>query len=147
MLDLWFEPVFKEQFKKDDYVTVVSTGTYDYNSSCRYTRPVIGKIYKIYSVSTNYVNLDVPNGIIAIKSSDLRKATEEEIKKAQIQLPTINGKQCVDNGNKTITCGCTTKSFDWILGVEYAMDDYVNISDTKVTQKEIEQIVEYINNK
>lgn len=89
VLDLWFEPVFKEQFKKDDYVTVVSTGTYDYNSSCGDTRPVIGKIYKIYNVSTNYVNLDVPNGIIAIKSSDLRKATEDEIKTAQIQLPTI----------------------------------------------------------
>jgi len=86
VLDLWFEPVFKEQFKKDDYVTVVSIGTYDYDSSCGDTKPIIGKTYKIYNVSTNYVNLDVPNGIIAIKSFDLRKATEDEIKSQLIDV-------------------------------------------------------------
>lgn len=63
------------------------------------------------------------------------------------KLPSINGKQCVDNGDKTITCGCTTESFDWILGVYYAMGNDIYISNTKVTQKEIKQIVEYINKK
>lgn len=147
VLDLWFEKVYAPEFKKDDYVTVVSIGTYDYNSSSGDTRPVIGKTYKIYNVSTTYVDLDTPGGIIVIKSSDLRKATEDEVKKAQIQLPTINGKRCVDNGDKTITCGCTTKSFDWILGVDYAMGEEIDISGTKVSDKEIRQIVEYINNK
>ena len=63
------------------------------------------------------------------------------------KLPIINGNQCVDNGNKTITCGCTTKSFDWILGIDYAMGEEIDISGTKVSDKEIRQIVEYINNK
>jgi hypothetical protein len=63
------------------------------------------------------------------------------------KLPTINGKQCVDNGDKTITCGCTTKSFDWILGVDYAMGEEIDISGTGVSDKEIRQIVEYINKK
>jgi hypothetical protein len=88
-----------------------------------------------------------PQTIAKLKKAGVLDLWFEPVYAPKYSLPKINGKQCVDNGNKTITCGCTTKSFDWILGVEYAMGEEIDISGTKVSDKEIKQIVEYINNK
>lgn len=156
VLDLWFEKVYAPEFKKDDYVTVVSIGTYDYDSSSGDTRPVIGKTYKIYNVSTTYVGLDTPGGIIAIKSSDLRKATEDEVKKAQIQLPTINGYSGKMDGDFIIygsNCARFHKDFFIDLSSIYNLDGnrYLKSiklsSDVEISIEEIKQIVECINNK
>lgn len=136
VLDLWFKAVYAPEFKVGEWVTWTITPM------------VTGKIVK-YNNDACYA-LDVKGNLVSHDSCHrkyLRKATEEEIKKASISLPKINGKQCVDNGDKTITCGCTTKSFDWILGVFYAMDYFIMISETKITYEEMKQIVEYINNK
>lgn len=151
VLDLWFEPVYAPKFKVGDWVFVKyhNGNGVDFSglvSQLYKNDPNNGATGKLYEESD--ICVKQRNGLLRINFSDIvRLATEEEIKKASISLPKINGKQCVDNGDKTITCGCTTKSFDWILGVFYAMDDYVNISDTKVTHKEIQKIVEYIKNK
>lgn len=133
VLDLWFERVYAPEYKIGEWIS--------YSNAAK-TKTITSKLKEW----TNHRYCILENGTEPFKDV-IRKSTEDEIKKAQIQLPTINGKQCVDNGDKTITCGCTTKSFDWILGVEYAMGDDIYISDTKVTQKEIKQIVEYINKK
>jgi hypothetical protein len=94
-----------------------------------------------------YGNVGSKNDIQKLKEAGVLDLWFEPVYSPKYSLPKINGKQCIDNGDKTITCGCTTKSFDWILGVDYAMGEEIDISGTKVSDKEIRQIVEYINNK
>jgi hypothetical protein len=150
VLDLWFEPVYAPEYKAGDWVFVKYNNGNGVDISGLVSQlykndPNNGATGKLYGESD--ICVKQRKGLLRIKFSDIvRFATEEEVKKASISLPKINGKQCVDNGDKTITCGCTTKSFDWILGVEYAMGDYIDISGTGVSEKEIKQIVEYINN-
>lgn len=150
VLDLWFEPVYAPEYKVGDWVFVKYNNGNGVDISGLVSQlykndPNNGATGKLYGESD--ICVKQRKGLLRIKFSDIvRFATEEEVKKASISLPKINGKQCVDNGDKTITCGCTTKSFDWILGVEYAMGDYIDISGTSVSLDQIKQIVEYINN-
>jgi hypothetical protein len=82
VLDLWFEPIYEEEkFKVGDYIY------YNYGNVNR-TGGVICKIISLENnkVATNiHYNLTSVNELQSGKNSEhIRKATEEEIKKAQI---------------------------------------------------------------
>jgi hypothetical protein len=87
VLDLWFEPVYEEEeFKVGDYITVVENNhTIAYNG-------IVGETYKIIKIVGEFFLFYDINNCINTNNVKVRKATEEEIKKAQsIELPKING--------------------------------------------------------
>lgn len=64
------------------------------------------------------------------------------------KLPRIDGIQMVDNGDKTLTIGNYTKSFDWWEGVVFAMDEdiafFIGFSIC-VNFADVQTIAKYIN--
>lgn len=64
------------------------------------------------------------------------------------KLPRIDGIQMVDNGDKTLTIGNYTKSFDWWEGVVFAMDEdiafFIEFSIC-VNFADVQTIAKYIN--
>jgi len=76
VLDLWFEPVYEqEEFKIGDWVT---TTTDVCNSYVKHKK---GEVFQITEIKSEFVFFS-SNG--AVRNDRIRKATEEEIKKAQI---------------------------------------------------------------
>jgi len=76
VLDLWFEPVYEEEkFKVGDWVT---TTTDVCNSYVKHKK---GEVFQITEIKSEFVFFS-SNG--AVRNDRIRKATEEEIKKAQI---------------------------------------------------------------
>jgi hypothetical protein len=84
VLDLWFEPVYEEEkFKVGDWVT---TTTEIANCYEKYKK---GEVFQLTEIQCEYVYFSPRQ---AVSKDRIRKATEEEIKKAQIiELPKING--------------------------------------------------------
>ena len=146
ILDLWFEPVYKPVFKADDFI--FSASKIRKIAECKYTNADSYLYWREEGEAAGTMIHSMPIG-------DVRLATPEEItkwrKENEFNLPVIANNQCVDNGNETITCGCTTKHFEWLLGVENALSlsavNSIFIKGTGVTINEIQQIVKYINHK
>lgn len=141
------KPYYEAEFKVGDFVTVKKFIEGDSLGKNNYK---IGETFKITKINDSYelhiLKWMYKNNEKAISIKSLRKATDKEIVDSQIKLPIISGFQCIDNNNKTIICGCVTKSFDWILGVYYAMNSIIKIKDTNISREEIRQIVNYIDN-
>ena len=74
VLDLWFEPVYKEEFKVGDWVT---TTTEIANCYEKYKK---GEVFQLTEIQCEYVYFSPGQ---AVSKDRIRKATEEEIKKAQ----------------------------------------------------------------
>ena len=75
VLDLWFEPVYEqEEFKVGDWVTTTT------DVSISYEKPKKGEVFQITEIKSEFVFFS-SNG--AVRNDRIRKATEEEIKKAQ----------------------------------------------------------------
>lgn len=147
IVETW-EPVFEKEFNTGDWVYVVEA-----ISGCKVLNKQTAQVVEdSYLPTTGLVEseknwdykLKLRNRVYCFKG-ELRKATEEEINKTL--LPIINDHQCIDNGDRTITCGCTTKSLDWILGMYEGLSnnnlDHTHISKVKVTVSELEQILNY----
>jgi hypothetical protein len=75
VLDLWFEPVYEEEkFKVGDWVTTTTE-----IANC-YEKPKKGEVFQITEIKSEYVYFSLCQ---AVSKDRIRKATEEEIKKAQ----------------------------------------------------------------
>jgi hypothetical protein len=77
VLDLWFEPVYEqeEEFKIGDWVTTTT------DVSISYEKPKKGEVFQITEIKSEFVFF---SSNCAVRTDRVRKATEEEIKKAQI---------------------------------------------------------------
>jgi hypothetical protein len=155
VLDLWFEPVYEEQFKTGDWVELRGGG----NGMMPSDRIIcqLLEIDESNKPSGHFYNAShfmfKRNGDYyrTHKSHIVRLATEEEIKTAQIQLPTIHGYQGkLENG--FIVYGCARFSeefFEDLAKVDYSGNRTIaNVelsSGIKISMKEIKQIVDYIN--
>lgn len=74
VLDLWFEPVFKEKFKVGDWVMETWASSPYYNL----------KAFRIISINDDYATYN-RQGECKSKTSSLRLATSEEIKKTLVE--------------------------------------------------------------
>lgn len=75
VLDLWFEPVYEEEkFKVGDWVTTTTE-----IANC-YEKHKKGEVFQITEIKSEYVYFSPSQ---AVSKDRIRKATEEEIKKAQ----------------------------------------------------------------
>jgi len=97
VLDLWFEPVYEEEkFNVGDYITVVENNNTTYNG-------IVGETYKIIKIVGEFF-FYYENNCINTNNVKVRKATEEEIKKAQsieiggYEVKFLNKEACVING-------------------------------------------------
>lgn len=142
VLDLWFEKVYKEEFKVGDWISF---------SNATKTKTITSKLKEW--TAHNYCILE--NGEKPFKDI-IRKSTPEEIKTAQIQLPTINGYTGKMEDDFIIygsNCARFHKDFFIDLSSIYNLDGNRCLksiklsSDVEITIEEIKQIVEYINNK
>jgi len=139
VLDLWFEPVYKEEFKVGEWVSF---------SNATRTKTITSKLKEW--TAHNYCILE--NGEKPFKDI-IRKATEEEVKKASILLPKINGyKGSYSNG--IIKYGYAEFNVGFFEDLA-ELDGYSGnrtiesielSSGVKITIQQIKQIVEYINN-
>ena len=140
VLDLWFEPVYKEEFKVGEWISF---------SNAARTKTITSKLKEW--TAHNYCILE--NGEKPFKDI-IRKSTLEEIKAAQIQLPTIDGYQgSYENGIIKYGCAEFSKMFFQHLNSTNSHLGNRTIksiklsSDVEITIEEIKQIVEYINKK
>jgi len=137
ILDLWFEKVYETKtpvYKIDDWVTVISTETYQIQD----LDPRGFIQLKALNDGSNW---------IAIKESDLRKATPEEIEKASIKLPTINKYDGKIDGDY-ILYGCAKFHKDFFINLQkvYAsqsrkIDSIKLDSGVEITMEQINQII------
>jgi hypothetical protein len=137
VFDLWFEPVYKPEFKVGDWV-------YGWHSN---TGKYVGKAWKIDAISYDYIYVNPEIGYSTYISS-IRKATPEEIKAAKNKLPVINGYEGIELSDNRVKYGCKTVFAKTLreliaLGVEN-----IKIEGTPtIYREEIEQILEYFDNK
>jgi hypothetical protein len=116
VLDLWFEPVYEEEFKVGDWATVTGIGSYHHGRSSGDDEPVIGGVYLIREVTSRGINLTSPDGFINIGNIDLRKATSSEIKEAQSIV--IEGYKLEKNSDGSITFGCQDFSKETVAALK-----------------------------
>jgi len=160
VLDLWFDPIYKEEFKVGDWVVVINDG---FNIHGQIKNGDIKKI-----TSRDKVNNLYDWGVSFSDGSNgghnrsiyecLRKATPEEIKLAQEPLITINDYKG-EFFDEYILFGCAKISKDLILSINTLMsieesDRYpykplnsIIIGKGTFTKEQIKEIAEYYLNK
>ena len=87
VLDLWFEPVYEEEFKVGDWVTIIKGASND-------SKTLAGRTLKIKKIATKYNYIEVEEGKSGLHynsgkedlPNEFRKATPEEIEAAQKQI-------------------------------------------------------------
>ena len=87
VLDLWFEPVYKEEFKVGDWVTIIKGASDD-------SKRLAGRTLKIKKIETIYNYIKVEEGASGLhynsgrreSPNEFRKATPEEIKASQTTI-------------------------------------------------------------
>ena len=84
VLDLWFEPVYEEEFKVGDYITVIE------NPETSFKNGKVGKTYEIIKIDGNCLYYEKHNSIDSTRVK-VRKATPEEIKNATACLMPFGG--------------------------------------------------------
>lgn len=141
VLDLWFEKVYKEEFKVGDWVKLKSNaGGWGAPQEISNTNVKITKIdlrQRSEHSGTIFFDFNGKEKTTVIDKIE-RLSTPEEIKAAQIQLPTINGYQgSYENG--IIKYGCAEFLDSFFINLELS-------SGVKITKEQIKQIVKYINN-
>lgn len=137
VLDLWFEKVYAPEYKVGDWC---------------FTNQFDSGTFKILKIEGDKI-FNMPNGWVFL-SKGIRLATPEEIKAAQIQLPTINGYSgSYENGIIKYGCAEFSKMFFEHLNSTNSHLGNRTIksiklsSDVEISIEEIKQIVEYINKK
>jgi len=157
VLDLWFEKVYAPEFKENDWVFVKYANGNGVDKtglvSQLFTKEVTNATGKLYKESDFCVKQR--SAYLRIQTSDIvRLATIEEIKAAQIQLPTINGYSgSYENGIIKYGCAEFSKMFFEHLNSTNSHLGNRTIksiklsSNVEITIEEIKQIVEYINKK
>jgi len=157
VLDLWFEKVYKEQFKVDDWVELRGGGNGmmpDKRIICQLLEIDEAKNPSGHLQNKSHFMFKQGRGFYRTnKSHIVRLANPEEIK-AQIQLPTINGYTgSYENGIIKYGCAEFTKMFFEHLNSTNSHLGNRTIksiklsSDVEISIEEIKQIVEYINKK
>lgn len=97
VLDIWFEPVYEEQFKEGDYVILLPSYREISHKSGDIVQLVKSSMYE-NEWSTKEINKGIGGWLC---KTDFRKATEEEIKKAQEQIiQVVNGVEIKVIGDK-----------------------------------------------
>lgn len=101
VLDLWFEPVYKEEFKVGDWV--IATGENHTENNKNFPTNIAWKISKIESDNDKphiqYISVDKSSTTISGISTDntsIRKATPEEIEKAKTKVVRMGGEKGFD---------------------------------------------------
>ncbi len=130
VLDLWFEPVYKEEYKVGDWITV----TQEYESY----NGVLGRSYKIIKVKGSNLYYEAANSI-NIDYIGIRLATPSEIEEWSIPDIRIKGHTAKFKGDY-VTIGCETHSKKFVLELDTMLTDTNIMMDHR---KEIHQIAEY----
>ncbi len=158
VLDLWFEAVYKEEFKVGDFVELRGGG-----NGMMSEKRIICQLLEIDEKQSPSGHLQNESHFMfkhgkgfyrTNKSHIVRLANSEEIKAAQIQLPTIDGYQgSYENGIIKYGCAEFSKMFFEHLNSTSSHIGNRTIksiklsSDVEISIEEIKQIVEYINKK
>lgn len=139
VLDLWFEKVYKQQFKVGDWVCE----TWD-------ASPDKTKAYQITDIVKDNVYYTRPDSTVAL-FNQLRLATKEEIEAVNIKLPIINGYEGKDI-NGTISYGCSIfdrdifkEAIKGLLHINKNIKyiNHIELDSLKVTNEQIKQFDKY----
>ena len=120
VLNLWFKPVYEEEFKAGDWVVV--TKEIDKNQA---KVGVIGKIFRI-DPKSQYKYCITNNEIIASWCEDVRKATQEEIIKAQEQKVDICGIELTIKDNKVFHDKDNTDITEYVKAIKLLWESTLN---------------------
>lgn len=153
VLDLWFEAVLEQEFKAGDWVYDINNKFSNIRNRCLPISKIVdGKVWgKDFEGESNLPYEEF------IKY--YRKATEEEIKAAKIQLPTINSyKGEYKDGMIVYGSNCAKFSVRWFKALWSIMslpqdDSHTNreVVEVKlntgvtINREQVEQVIKYIN--
>jgi len=143
VFELWFEPIYEEEFKKGDWVTVLDTPNVE-----KYNSRAVGHIFPIRKDGDYYTRFMEGNGSpidpqntysVNYIITDVRKATPEEILKASIPDIEIREYKAEFTEN-TVKFGCQTYSKSFVLD----LDEFLSRSGLQIqSQDEISKIADY----
>lgn len=142
VLDLWFEPVYEEQYKVGDYF-VCNLKRNNYEGE-------LDKIYKCTEIRDNLLYFD---SCRAIEKERCRKATQQEIDSIR-NLPEINNYKGKLEGDYVIY-GCAKFHKDFFINILKASESNAGLdrnvsfitltSGVEIKLEQIKQIVDFIN--
>lgn len=149
----FFEPIYEEEYKVDDYVIVISNECTNKKSTnrSRYTIGLIGKIKKVgdefyKNPKTKWLILEGFND--GITCNQVRKATPEEIEK--YNTIEINGYKADYSKEGHVQFGCKSFNKQSINNFKYLLDKVDNakitIGSTEITTTILNKILEKLNN-
>lgn len=146
LLDIWFEPVYKEEeFKVGDWVTILDKGDHGFKegySSYHRGFPTFKIGYVDYKNKfACETDKDIGNGVYFPR---LRKATEEEIKNAQLPNITIRGYKA-EFFDDYVKFGCQEYKKDFIIQLSNMLKN--NSSIAMDYKREIKRLADYYKNK
>ncbi|MBC7088661.1 MAG: hypothetical protein H5T96_09400 [Tissierellales bacterium] len=141
VFDLWFEPVYRISiYKIGDWITVVNPDYWVKEQTIR-TFKIVGTFNGKDSGwwSVNY-NGNKSSGYYGVSETDIRKATKEEIEKANIPQITIKGYNAVFIKGK-VKFGCQEYTNDFII----TLSDCLEKNDLSMEYRnEVKQISSYL---
>jgi len=148
ILDLWFEPVYEEEYKVGDWIYVKETGTAVYMSSNHGC--ATGHIAQIERMDSMYGSATQEDpryyGFkFNLRREDFRKATTEEIEKAK-SLVKISGYKA-EKTSSGIKFGCQTIPYSVLDSLENLMSRSEFSTDIKINNTPITlEIVQKLKN-
>lgn len=134
VLDLWFEPVYEEKFKVGDWVIgwFQKTDNNYHNIA-----------WEIGEIDGKYVYPKKGNGIHNTRISSIRKATEEEIRKAKYPDISIIGYKA-EFFDTYVSFGCQSYKRDFVI----QLSDMLEKNNFSMAyRKEVKKIADYYKNK
>lgn len=157
IVETWEKCYEEDKFKVGDYIYVIEAEEDAYGANGE-----IGVVTDKQSTNGLYLNenpfkVKINDEVWNIgKNAKVRKATQEEIKVAQIQLPIINGTKGEYNNN-IIKYGCAEFSVRWWKGLWRGMNPVIDKditnrkivsvtldSEVKITRKDVEDVINII---